>query len=199
MGSSFCSALLLTVPVLLLAYMGSRHGVGPFDEARGTRMPIASTWKCWPRCAGGRPCTAAGPRRSSLVIDDALGWHEQGGAWLNQALGAPAPFGLRAQDVGELVTWGGIGEDTLVVGAFTKCRSSAAARRDAWRLAGLFAVILIPAVGVDMLHEMLLSVSDSSRLDPSLMLVEAAGEFTVMAALAAYAYHVWRGADSLLS
>lgn len=71
-------------------------------------------------------------------------------------------------------------------------RSSAAAQRQSLQLGLLIGLLMVFAVGVDMLHIVIKSLTGNRPLDIALIATEAAGETAVMAALAAYALHLVR-------
>ena len=74
----------------------------------------------------------------------------------------------------------------------THRRSSAPARADSWRLAALAALLVVCAVGVDLVHEVIEELTDSGVVDLLVTFVEAAGEVGSMSALLAYAFHLLR-------
>ena len=127
-----------------------------------------------------------------LVADDALELHERAGRWLDGNLDVIDPPGLRVVDLGELAFWAGAGAIVSVVLVATHRRSCRSAQQHSYRLAALMALLMVFAVGVDMLHILVKSLLDAHRVDLVLISLEAAGEAGVMAGLAAYALHLTR-------
>lgn len=129
-----------------------------------------------------------------VVLDDALELHERYGAKLAYHLPLPQSFGLREQDFGELAVWGALGVGALALLAHTHRRSGAAARRAAWALAALMALLLVPAVVLDMAH----IVAEGAGLSEGSLLwltyAEALGEVWAMAGFLALARHLLRRA-----
>lgn len=200
--------LWLLIPPLLLASFAHRHGYGPFTDVRWNvdadrsyieilgyaQLLVAAVFLL--SLARRRTAAYAGwaAALTVVVLDDARQWHERGGMWLDRNWAIPDPPGLRTQDVGELVVWAALGVCVTLLLLLTHRRSTPVARQDSLRLAGLVAVLMAFAVGVDMAHEVLRTVSSSSRLDLLAVWVEAAGEVGAMAALLAYVVHVARRA-----
>lgn len=92
---------------------------------------------------------------SYVLLDDAFTVHEHDGALLTGRLMLTPSYGLRAQDVGELLVWGGVGIvlGGLVVVAYL--RASEAERRFSAGLCLLFAVLVFFGASVDMAHSAL--------------------------------------------
>lgn len=85
-----------------------------------------------------------------IVIDDLLQLHEELGEYLAETLRLPMVMGLRAVDLGELITWlllAGVILPPLVVGYL---RANAWERRQSWVFVGILVVLVIFAFGLDM-------------------------------------------------
>lgn len=198
--------LWLLIPPLLVASLAHRHGYGPFTDARWNVDMDRSyiEWLGYLQLLVAAGLLLSVARLTATVyaawagalavvaLDDALEWHERGGKWLDRNWTIPEPPGLRTQDVGELITWAILGACVTIILVLAHRRSTRAARRDSLRLAGLIAVLMVFAVGVDMAHEVLQTISSSSRLDLLAVWLEAAGEVGAMAAVLAYTVHVAR-------
>lgn len=114
-----------------------------------------------------------------IVIDDAHQLHERWGKHLHLALEIEPRFGLRAQDIGELLVWAGFG---AVLGAWllvSTLRSAPRERRAVRSIALGSALLIISAVLVDMVYIMVRGAI--GRRGAYLMRwVEAAGELAGM-------------------
>lgn len=132
-----------------------------------------------------------------VLLDDALRWHELGGAWLVRRGAVPGVLGLPEQALGELLVWALLGVPILLVLWATHRISAARARADSWLLAVLAIVLLGFGVGVDVLHEAIEEMTDNSVVDLLVTFVEAGGELAAMTAMLAYVVHITRrGATS---
>lgn len=192
-------ALLLPVPFLLAAHQ---------LHQRGTALLVSHRWdvdvdRAWIEVLGYVYVVAAAcvlavharDRRDApvyaawvlallvLVCDDALAVHEHGGAWLDRRLPLPDPPGLRSQDVGELLVWAALGVPVLLALWRGHRASPPEARRDSRRLAAPLGLLVVFAVGLDMVHIASLAVTTSSTVDTVLISLEAAGELGAVAGL----------------
>ncbi len=199
--------LLLPVPFLLVAHQLHLEGVAGFGSPRwntnldrssievlGYLQVVAAVLAMlvvWRR-GRGRVYAGWAVGLAVIVLDDALELHERVGSWLAQHVALPVVPGLLERDVGQLLTWAGLGAVSLLVLLATHRGSPAAARRDSWLLGGLVAVLMVFAVVVDMAHRPITAVHDSGAVELLLMWVEAGGEVTTMTALLAFALHVER-------
>lgn len=127
-----------------------------------------------------------------LVLDDALKGHEQGGYHLARRLPLPDLPGLRERDVGELLAWAAVGAAVTLSLVFAHRASPSRAKADSWWLAGLVGVLMVFAVGVDMVHIAVSAVTSSPVVELVVTCAEAAGEVSAMAALLVYTVHVVR-------
>ena len=127
-----------------------------------------------------------------LLLDDALTLHERTGTWVERNLDVVDPPGLRNMDVGELGFWVVTGAVVSIGLLLAHRRSSAEARAHSLGLVVLVVLLMVFAVGLDMLHIAVKSIVVHRPLDVSLIGIEAAGEAAAMAAMAAYALHLVR-------
>lgn len=203
--------LLLPVPFLLVAHQLHHWDVGPFGSPRwivnGDRTVI-EVFGYLQLGAAAVLLLITGVRRRQgpvfaawaatlalIVLDDSLGLHEKGGAWLNHRDLVPELFGLPGQELGELVSWGLLGLPALFVLVATHRVSSPHARQGSWWLAGLTGVLMAFAVGVDLVHEVIEELTDSGVVDLLVTFVEAGGEVGSMSLLLAGAVHLLRRSE----
>jgi hypothetical protein len=86
------------------------------------------------------------------LLDDSLQFHERGGYYLVDHYGIPSVFGLRPQDLAEVMVWLGLGVPATAAVLIGARRSAADANRLAAMMIVPFAALLFFAVGVDMVH-----------------------------------------------
>jgi len=199
--------LLLPVPLLLVAHQLHFWDVPPFGSSRwavnGDRsfieifgyvqlLAAAALLLFGVRRRGAPAYAAWGATLVLITLDDSLGLHERGGAWLKHRHLVPDSWGLPVQELGELATWGLIGVPVLVVLWVAHRRSPAVAQRDSWRLAALTVLLMAFAVGVDLVHEVIEELTDSGVVDLLVTFVEAGGEVGAMSVLVAYVVHLVR-------
>ena len=127
-----------------------------------------------------------------IVIDDSFRLHETGGTWLAGRTAVPTVLGLREKDIGQLVTWALIGAVVLLALWLTHRPRSLAARDDSFCLLAMLGLLVVVAVGVDMLSVAVAAVTDSTEVKLLLLWIESGGEIGVMAGLVVYAWHVVR-------
>ena len=123
-----------------------------------------------------------------LLADDAGKIHEGVGGWLAQRYDLHAPFGLRSQDIGELLFAAAIGLAVLAVVGVAVRRGTEQCRRISRDLGCLVVALALVGVLIDMLHT--IAYTQRSLLAQVLLVVEDGGEMFVMSALTAYAFHV---------
>ena len=123
-----------------------------------------------------------------LLADDAGRIHEGVGGWLAQRYDLPAPFGLRAKDIGELLFAGAIGLAAIGVVGLAVRLGTEQCRRISRDLGLLVVALAVVGVLVDMLHT--IAYMERSLLAQVLLVVEDGGEMLVMSALTGYAFHV---------
>jgi hypothetical protein len=123
-----------------------------------------------------------------LLFDDAFQFHERFGEWLGAQYALPVAFGLRPDDIGELLFASAIGGLTVLLIGFGFWRGDAAARtvsRDTALLVGVLAGL---GVGVDILH--VITYFKAPLLAQFLLILEDGGEMLVVTAIAAYVFNV---------
>ncbi|SDQ67754.1 hypothetical protein [Quadrisphaera sp. DSM 44207] len=200
--------LLLPIPFLLVAHQLYFWDVGPFTSPRWAvnsdrsfievlgyaQLAAAAVLLLLRglRQRGGLAYVGWAVALTVVALDDALRWHEAGGAWLTRRQLVPEVLSLPQQALGELVTWVLLGVPVLLLLAVTHLASSPSVRRDSWLLAALMGVLMLFGAGVDILHEGIEEVTDNSVVDLLVTFVEAGGELGAMTALLACAVHVWR-------
>lgn len=132
----------------------------------------------------------------AILLDDSLQLHERLGTTLALAWELPEAWGLRPDDLGELVVWALFGGSCLVV-FLAGYRASAAA----WRRTGevfLLGFLALAACGIalDMLHVMtfpLAAAGEAGRvLKFAVGLAEDGGEMIVASLITAYAHALHR-------
>jgi hypothetical protein len=125
---------------------------------------------------------------SILLIDDSFSLHEQVGEWLGMQLGLPAWFGLRPQDIGELLFAAVLGLATLTTLAAALARERGEAVAPSIKLALMLGALVVCGVVVDAIH--VIAYFSQSSLAWMLTIVEDGGELLVMSLIAAYAYQL---------
>jgi hypothetical protein len=120
-----------------------------------------------------------------MLYDDSQSAHERVGEWLAAAWALPALFGLRPQDLGEIVFALSVGLAALVALGAALAREGAAAIVPSINVALLVAALAVFGVIVDALH--VVAYLGDSRWSWVLAIVEDGGELVVMSAIAAYA------------
>lgn len=117
-----------------------------------------------------------------LLGDDALQFHELGGAAIAETLGYSSRLGLRAVDFGELTISAAFGVLFTVAIVVSYWRSSAGARHASQDLSVLFAALVFFGVGFDMLH----ALAGIGVLGILFGLMEDGGELLAVSATMAY-------------
>lgn len=130
-----------------------------------------------------------------VVADDAFEGHERGGELLEDRLGTGSVAGLRVQDVGELATWALLGVGCLLLIVLTHRATPRPGQRVSWTLAGAAFLLMVSAVGLDMLGVLVQSWSVPGGVIVLLALLEAAGELVAMGVFLAIALHLSRGTE----
>jgi hypothetical protein len=123
-----------------------------------------------------------------LLIDDASQIHERVGQWLARSYEVSVPFGLRPDDVGELLVAALAGASILALVAFASWRGGEQAWRISRDLLRLVVALGFFGVAMDVVH--VLAYVHRSLLAQVLLVIEDGGEMLVMSALTAYAFHV---------
>ena len=140
---------------------------------RRTRVPLYASWALV---------------FAFVLFDDALQIHERAGAWLGRAYALPTMFGLRPDDVGELLFAAMVGASVLALVGVATWRGGEQARRISRDMLCLLTAFAILGVLVDTLH--VVAYVQRSLVEQLLLVVEDGGEMLVMSALTAYAFHV---------
>lgn len=120
-----------------------------------------------------------------LLADDSLTLHEQAGTFIAAHLNFTPPWGLRTQDVGELVSALGTALVLFIPLALAFVKGSPRFRLASLHLAQLVLVLASFGVLVDLLH---MTVQSGWRLKFILAFVEDGGEMIAASALLAYTY-----------
>lgn len=120
-----------------------------------------------------------------VVIDDLFQVHEEAGEWLVQALGLQPALGLRAEDFGELITWGILGLIVLLPLAVGHVRANKWARRQSWTFVGILALLAVFAIGLDMVA-IILQGHVPGQVLRLVSLSETAGEIIPMSLFLAF-------------
>ncbi|MET0532639.1 MAG: hypothetical protein ABW171_00295 [Steroidobacter sp.] len=123
-----------------------------------------------------------------LLMDDAFQWHEQFGKWLAAQYTLPVMFGLRPDDIGELLFAATMGGTMVVLIGLGFWRSDADARVFSRDMAILVALLGALGVGVDVLH--VISYFNAPMLAQYLLIFEDGGEMLVVSGMVAYAANV---------
>lgn len=123
-----------------------------------------------------------------LLLDDAFQFHESFGQWLGSRYSVPVAFGLRPDDIGELLFASFIGGVTVLLIGFGYWRGNADARTVSRDTAFLVVVLAALGVGVDVLH--VITYFKAPMLGQLLLILEDGGEMLVVSAIAAYTFNV---------
>jgi hypothetical protein len=124
-----------------------------------------------------------------LLYDDSSALHEQVGETLGAAWALPASFGLRPQDVGEILFALAVGIVTLVVLAVANARERGVALVPTVNiLLLLLAALAVCGVLVDAIH--VVAYFSGSRLAWVWTIIEDGGELVVMSFIVAYAWQL---------
>jgi hypothetical protein len=133
-----------------------------------------------------------------LLLDDAVQIHERVGHLLGQRLGLPALFGLRPDDLGELMVAGAVGGTLLLTLAVTLWRERGPALRISRDLLILTGILASCGVVLDVVH--VVAYFRAPSVATALAMLEDGGEMLVVSALTAYAFNiVLHGGNSRLN
>lgn len=124
------------------------------------------------------------PTIAFFFLDDTLEVHEQAGAWVTETFGLGPAFGLRAQDVGEVVFIGGAGLVILVPLVIGWIGADRRTRAIYWGFAGLVGILGFFGVVLDGVH---MAVVDYPFLRAVLSLVEDGGEMLAVTLMVVFA------------
>ena len=109
-----------------------------------------------------------------LLADDAAQIHEQVGAWLGREYALPAVFGLRTDDLGELLFAAAVGASTIALVSVAAWREGTNSRRIARDMVCLLAALAALGVVADALH--VIAYFQRSLLAQVLLVIEDGGE-----------------------
>jgi hypothetical protein len=123
-----------------------------------------------------------------LLLDDAFQMHEHFGKWLAGQYSLPVAFGLRPDDIGELLFAAGIGGVTVLLIGLGYWRGGPDARIVTRDISILILLLAGLGVGVDVIH--VISYYKAPLLAQFLLILEDGGEMLVVSATAAYVFNV---------
>lgn len=123
-----------------------------------------------------------------LLFDDAFQIHEHLGKWLGEKYSLWAVFGLRPDDIGELLFALFVGVLSALLIGFGFWRGDRDARAVSRDTAMLVVVLAVFGVGVDILH--VIAYFKGSLSAQLLLIVEDGGEMVVVSVTAAYIFNV---------
>lgn len=123
-----------------------------------------------------------------LLVDDAAQLHENVGRWLGQEYSLPAVFGLRSDDLGELIFAGMVGLSMVTLVGIAVMRADAQLQRICRDMLLLVGALAFLGVVVDTLH--VIAYFKRSLWAQILLLVEDGGEMLVMSILTAYTFQI---------
>jgi hypothetical protein len=123
-----------------------------------------------------------------VLIDDAAQIHERMGTWIGHRYSLPVTFGLRPDDVGELLFAGIVGTTMLTMILLTSWRGGEQLWRVSRDMLCLFLVFAFLGVLVDTLHA--IAYLQRSAFERSLLILEDGGEMIIMSGITVYAFHV---------
>jgi hypothetical protein len=121
-----------------------------------------------------------------LLLDDAAFIHENLGRFISHRLGFSPAFNLRAIDFGELIVSACVGLFFLICIATAHRFSDRSSKQDSRYLILMLFVLALFGIVVDMVHIAL----QSPYWEPSLGLIEDAGEMIVMSFIAWFVFSV---------
>jgi len=124
-----------------------------------------------------------------LMLDDCLQVHEKWGHFLARYVNFRPPFGLRAQDLGELAVCISYGVPLVASVWVTGRRSGTAARKISKHLLVMIGLLTFFGLGIDMVHIMV-EHSLLSPMSPILGVVEDGGEMIVMSLISWYVFRL---------
>lgn len=119
-----------------------------------------------------------------LLLDDAFQFHEHIGKWLGEQYALPVAFGLRPDDIGELLFAAFIGGVTTLLIGLGFWRGDADARIISRDMVIMVIVLAGLGVGVDILH--VISYFRAPLLAQFLLIFEDGGEMLVVSCMVAY-------------
>lgn len=126
-----------------------------------------------------------------LLLDDSMQFHESGGESVSRHLHLTGMFGLRAQDLGELVVSGVMGLIFLFTIGLTYLRAPLNDKNVSRDFAFLVAVLVAFGVGVDSFHSIVASSTSYKTATITLGVIEDGGEMISMSIICWYAFDLF--------
>jgi hypothetical protein len=130
-----------------------------------------------------------------FFLDDAFQFHETVGGIIAENLNFETMIGLRAQDIGELIVYAGVGFIFFSFGILSYLRCDDYHKK-VWRtLLGLVVLLVVVGVGLDMLHQVIDSSGTSIgifRIGSIIGAMEDFGEMIVMSLITWYTIEVYK-------
>jgi len=131
---------------------------------------------------------------SYVFLDDTFQVHERLGAWVSHRFALAGPFGLRGDDVGELVVSAAAGLIVCVALIAAWRRSSQDARRVSVVLIALLFALGFFGIVMDMLHVVM-----AGTWEYRLGIIEDGGEMLVVTTVLWFLYMTWRASSSIIN
>ncbi|HEX3035904.1 MAG TPA: hypothetical protein VHT73_12385, partial [Thermodesulfobacteriota bacterium] len=119
-----------------------------------------------------------------LLMDDSFQIHERAGTKIRRNFDFSPMFGLRTQDLGELIVFAIVGTFFLVYIGFAYYFSQNDLKEICRRLLVLLIALVLFAVVIDAVHTMARSLSENAILNTVFQIVEDGGEMVVMSIIA---------------
>ncbi|MBD1805808.1 hypothetical protein H6F98_10135 [Microcoleus sp. FACHB-SPT15] len=130
-----------------------------------------------------------------LLLDDAISIHERIGSKISYRLAFSPAFNLRAVDFGELIVSACVGLFFLICIATAYRFSDRLSKKNSRYLIIFLLALALFGIVVDMLHIAL----QSPYWEPSLALIEDAGEMIVMSFIAWFVFNISEGSSRTIS
>lgn len=129
-----------------------------------------------------------------LFLDDSLEVHEHIGKLLARVFDLPAVYGLRPNDLGELLNWGGVGIAVVLALIFGFLRSSSHARIFSCAFILLFVVLAFFGIFLDAVHILTRQFAGlfGDFAEFLLAILEDGGEMVVASGMVAFALSYYR-------
>ena len=125
-----------------------------------------------------------------ILLDDALRIHEIGGRLLVKAYEEEVTLGLRMQDYGELISWALMGVVVMLIIVAEFRRTEGPERAALWRYCYVLMILVVTAIGIDMVHSMAAQTLPLSRIPivGLIGLAEDGGELLIGSVLVSMAF-----------
>ncbi len=117
-----------------------------------------------------------------FLLDDSLALHEQFGLLLSERAGLPPLFGMRPQDLGELLVYGSWGISLTILILVAHVLSRYEARRFSAGLFGLLALLVLFGAGMDFMQ----GISHSVWIHAGFGKLEESGTMVVVSVMVWY-------------